>query len=71
MGMNYRLVAQQILKLFNEARALGPRRYGATIRSGDRSGFVNPNNSEAAPQGHDPCYGRSKLKPRPPRRSIA
>lgn len=69
--MNYRRVAQQILRIFNEARARGPRSYGATTSRRDRSGFANPNNSEASPQGHDPGYGRSKIKPRKPRRTIA
>ena len=72
--MNYQSAANMCLNLFCETRrtrARGKRRYGAKTSPGDLSGFPNPNNSNAPAQGHRPGYGRSKLFPKPPIRSIA
>lgn len=68
--MDYRQIAKICLKLFNEARARGPRRYGAKVTPQDRSGIPNPNRSDAAPQGQRPGHGRSKIAPRKPLRTI-
>lgn len=72
--MNYRRAAELCLHLFRESkrtRARGKRNYGAHTSASDRSGFPNPNNSTAPAQGHRPGYGRSKVFPKPPLRSIA
>jgi hypothetical protein len=72
--MNYRSTAELCLQLFRESkrtRARGKRRYGAHTNPNDLSGFPNPNNSAAPSQGHRPGYGRSKVFPKPPMRSIA
>ena len=69
--MNYRQVAQKFLQLFREARARGPRRYGANTGiyltgEQDRSSIENPRSNQMSKRGLRPGRGRDKVKPKRP-----
>jgi hypothetical protein len=69
--MNYHQVAQRFLQLFREARARGPRHYGAntgTYLTGERdlSSIENPRSNAMSKRGLRPGRGRDKKNPTPP-----